>query len=332
MVGVRAATVRCWRRPPRRWARGPPDPARTARTVRTGRSAASRPARAEACCGIPLDRGTAGAAAGPSPSPAVGADPALPDDSQMGAGRPDRHHVAPAGSDSPAGRSRMPTAVRVTMLVAAAVLAVAALAHVLRYVLLLINRTTLLSPLVANGSLLMGVLVQPGRNSRRHRRRSRCDGVAHHPPGRGVQAPRTAGPRPGMGPVGGVPGARRQSRLGTGLRPGADRTPSTPIRDCADRSSWWIAWIVATLISGWAIWTSGATEARAVADNTVTVVIAYLAGLAVMLLLLRVFDGFVRRPMAQRGTAPLGDRQRGCRRNCDRRRQDGTRPGRFCRC
>jgi hypothetical protein len=33
------------------------------------------------------------------------------------------------------------------------------------------------------------------------------------------------------------------------------------------------------------------------ADNTVTMIVAYLAGLAVLLLLWRVFDGFVRKPV-----------------------------------
>jgi len=60
---------------------------------------------------------------------------------------------------------------------------------------------------------------------------------------------------------------------------------------------WWIALILSTAISAWAIWTSSATEPQAIADNTVTVIIAYLAGLAVLALLWRVFDGFVRKPV-----------------------------------
>ena len=60
------------------------------------------------------------------------------------------------------------------------------------------------------------------------------------------------------------------------------------------------------------------------ADNTVTMVIAYLAGLAVLLLLWRVLDGFIRKPVDRPqhrwvivaaysvdtpsgGTAPTGD-------------------------
>ncbi|MCB1288490.1 MAG: DUF4328 domain-containing protein, partial [Mycobacterium sp.] len=60
---------------------------------------------------------------------------------------------------------------------------------------------------------------------------------------------------------------------------------------------WWIAWIFSTAISAWAMWTSSATEPQGVADNTVTMVIAYLAGLVTLLLLWRVFNGFVRKPV-----------------------------------
>ena len=44
-------------------------------------------------------------------------------------------------------------------------------------------------------------------------------------------------------------------------------------------------------------WFRNATEAQGIADNTVTVIIAYLAGLAVLVLLWRVLDGFVRAPV-----------------------------------
>ena len=65
-------------------------------------------------------------------------------------------------------------------------------------------------------------------------------------------------------------------------------------------TAWWVAWVFSTLVSAWAIGTSRATEPQAVADNTVTEIIAYLAGLAALLLLWRVFEGFVRRPVQQR--------------------------------
>ena len=202
-------------------------------------------------------------------------------------------------ADTQPGRSVSPSAVRVTLQVAAAVLTLAALAHVLRYLLLLINRTTLLPPLVANGSLLMGILVSLGaivaviaaavvatswlidRRAQVYRRHGQPD------------------PRP-------------EWALWVGCLVPVVNLVWAPVfvlelahaegsyeRQRGPVAVWWIGWVLATLISGWAIWTSGATEPQAIADNTETVLIAYLAGLAVLVLLLRVFDGFVRRPMQQ---------------------------------
>lgn len=213
--------------------------------------------------------------------------------------------IGPATPDTarPAGRSVSASAVRVTVLVASAVFALAALAHGLRYLLLLINRTTLLPPLVANGSLLMGILVSLGaiaaviatavaatswlidRRAEVYRRHGQPD------------------PRPEWALWAGclVPVVNLVWApvfvLELAHAEGSYERQRGPV------AVWWIGWILATLISGWAIWTSGATEPQAVADNTETVLIAYLAGLAVLLLLLRVFDGFVRRPMQQRRPA-----------------------------
>jgi len=187
------------------------------------------------------------------------------------------------------------TAVRATLLAAAAVFGLAALAHILRYLLLLINRTVLLPPLVANGTLLMGVLVSLAAmvsvivtaavmTSWLIGRRAEVFGYLGH------DDPRTewqlwAGC---MTPVVNLVWApiflielahaeQSQARL---------RGPIT---------MWWIGWIFSTAISAWAIWTSSATDAQGIADNTVTVIIAYLAGLAILLLLWRVFDGFDRK-------------------------------------
>lgn len=208
--------------------------------------------------------------------------------------------LAPTTPDRAADRSASPHAVRITVLVAAAVFAVAALAHVVRYVLLLINRTTLLHPLVANASLLMGVMVSlaavvaatavaVAMTSWLIARRSEVFG--RH----------------------GQPDPRPEWALWAGCLVPVVNLIWAPVfvlelahaEHCYPRLRgpvivWWIGWIFSTLISGWAIWTSGATEPQAVADNTETEIVAYLAGLAVLILLLRVFDGFVRRPVAPR--------------------------------
>lgn len=208
---------------------------------------------------------------------------------------------ADPGSHHRDGRSAAtPTVVRVTIMVSAAVLAVAALAHLFRYGLLLINRTTLLPPLVANGSLLMGILVS-------------FAGVVAVIATAAAATSWLITRRAEVFGRHGQPDPRPEWALWAGCLVPVVNLVWAPVfvlelahaehsypRLRGPVTMWWIAWIVATLISVWAIWTSGATEPQAVADNTVAVIIAYLADLAVLLLLLRVFDGFVSRPMQQR--------------------------------
>jgi hypothetical protein len=187
------------------------------------------------------------------------------------------------------------TAVRATLLAASAVFAMAALAHILRYLLLLINRTRLLPPLVANGTLLMGVLV------------SLAAMVAVIVTA-AVMTSWLIGRRAAVFRFHGHDDPRSEWELWAGcLIPVVNlvwapvflielaRAEQSQARLRGPIVVWWIAWIFSTLISAWAIWTSSATDPQAIADNTVTVIIAYLAGLAVLLLLWRVFDGFVRK-------------------------------------
>ena len=193
--------------------------------------------------------------------------------------------------------SASPTAVRATLLAASAVFTLAALAHVLRYLLLLINRTRLLPPLVANGTLLMGVLV------------SLAAIVAVFAAGAVITA-WLIGRRAEVFRFHGRDDPRSEWELWVGcLVPIVNlvwapvflielaRAEHSQARLRAPITMWWIAWVFSTAISAWAIWTSSATEPQGIADNTVTVIIAYLAGLAVLLLLWRVFDGFVRKPV-----------------------------------
>ncbi len=198
-----------------------------------------------------------------------------------------------------ADRSASASAVRVTIQVAAAVLAVAALAHALRYLLLLINRTTLLHPLVANGSLLMGILVSLGAIA--------AVGATAAAATSWLIARRAEVYRRH-----GQPDPRPEWALWVGCLVPVVNLVWAPVfiielahaegsyqRLRGPITVFWIGWIFTTLICGWAIWTSGATEPQAVADNTETMLVAYLSGAAVLILLLRVFDGFVSRPMQQ---------------------------------
>ncbi len=186
---------------------------------------------------------------------------------------------------------------RATVLGAVVVFALAAAAHVLRYLLLLINRTTLLHPLVANGSLLVGVLAS-------------LAAIAAVIAAAAVSTSWLIGRRTAVFGSHGLDDPRPEWALWAGCLIPVVNLVWAPVfvielaraehswsRLKTPVMTWWIAWVFSTGICLWAIWTSGATEPQGVADNTVTVIIAYLAGLATLLLLLRVVDTFVRRPV-----------------------------------
>ena len=204
----------------------------------------------------------------------------------------------PPGRDQ-TRRTPSDSTLRATLFAAAAVFAVAAAAHVLRYLLLLINRNTLLHPLLANGVLLMGVLAS-------------LAAIAAVIAAAVVATSWLIGRRARVFALTGQPDPRPEWSLWAGCMIPVVNLVWAPVflielaraehagsRLQTPITTWWIAWIFSTAISGWAIWTSTATEPQAVADNTVTVIIAYLAGLATLLLLLRVVDGFIRKPIAR---------------------------------
>lgn len=207
--------------------------------------------------------------------------------------------IAPSAphDDAALAKGPSPTTVRAALLSAATIFGLAAAIHVVRYILLLVNRTSLLPPLVAGAALWLGVLVSlaaivsviltavvltgwlVARRAAVYRFRGQDD------------------PRPTWAlwvgclvPVLNLVWApvflielahaeQSQARL---------RGPIT---------AWWVAWVFSTGISIFGIATSFTTEPQGIADNTVTVILAYLVGLATVLLLWRVFDGFVRKPV-----------------------------------
>lgn len=204
--------------------------------------------------------------------------------------------IAPHARDQ-VRRTPSDSTLRATLFAAAAVFAVAAAAHVLRYLLLLINRSTLLHPLVANGALLMGVLAS-------------LAAIAAVIAAAAVATSWLIARRASVFALDGQPDPRPEWELWAGcMIPIVNlvwapvflielaRAENAQSRLHAPITTWWIAWIISTAVSGWAMWTSSATEPQAVADNTVTEIIAYLAGLAAVLLLLRVVDGFIRKPV-----------------------------------
>ena len=207
--------------------------------------------------------------------------------------------IAPPATEAEGAKLKNPSTatVRAVLMSATAVFAVAAVAHVLRYLLLLINRTTLLPPWVATPGLLMGVLASLaaiaavlvvtvvmtgwliGRRAAAYREYGRDDPRREWTLWAGCLIPLVS---LFWAPVFLIELAHVE---------GVEDRQRKPI------TAWWVAWAFSTGVAAWAMWTRWATEPQAVADNTVTTIIAYLLGTAALLLLWRVFDGFVGKPL-----------------------------------
>ena len=206
----------------------------------------------------------------------------------------------PAAGDGPgAKKNASAAAVRIALIVAAVVFAVAAMTHILRYLLLLINRTVLLPPWVATPALLVGALASLAAMAA-----VIATGV--------ILTSWLIGRRAEVFEHVGQPDPRPEWSLWAGCLIPVVNLVWAPVfvlelahaeriaaRQRRPITAWWLAWVVSTAITGWAIWTGSATEPQAVADNTVTMIIAYLAGLTVLFLLWRVFDGFISKPVAR---------------------------------
>ncbi len=188
--------------------------------------------------------------------------------------------------------------VRRTLVIAMIGLGVAAALHVIRYALLLINRTTLLNPVVAAigtwlpvtaGVFAVFALVAAALVLANWLIARRAAAFAHA----GSPDPRSSRELLAgcliplvnlvMAPVFVIELARVEKRSGLRI------------------VSWWIAWFVAYLLSIASIVTTILTifypGAQRIADNTVITIMAYLLGLAALLLVMKVFDGFERSPV-----------------------------------
>lgn len=203
------------------------------------------------------------------------------------------HHAPPRTGPSVA-------MVRATLITTMVVLGFAALVHVIRYVLLLVNRTVLLHPLVAGVATWLGIaasvlamfaVVASAVSLTNWLVARRAAAYAR----RGIDDPRPVWAlRVGClvpflnlfwAPVFTMELAVVEDRL-DGLR--------RPI------VLWWIVWVISTVVSVFSIATSFTTDAQGIADNTVTTTFAYLLALAALLLVTQVFFGFERTPLERR--------------------------------
>ncbi|MDT5126265.1 MAG: hypothetical protein QOI28_2473 [Mycobacterium sp.] len=184
--------------------------------------------------------------------------------------------------------------VRGTLLVTMVLLGFAAVVHIARYALLLINRSTLLNPWVAGLATWFGVAASVlalfaivasvvvltnwliGRRARAFAHRDTTDPRSAREMRLGCLVPVV---NLFWAPVYLIELADAEGRL-TRLR--------------ATIVTWWCVWIFSTLVSVFSIATSFTRDAQGIADNTVTTIVAYLVALAALLLAHRVLLGFER--------------------------------------
>jgi len=188
-------------------------------------------------------------------------------------------------------------AVRIVLLTAAAVLGAAAFVHLIRYVLLIINRTMLLNPWVAGiatwaGVVLsvvsMFVVVAAAVLLTNWLIARRAAAYAH----RGQDDPRPAW-------------ALRLGSLVPVVNLAWAPVFVLELADVEDRQTWlrrpiavwWGIWVASTVLSLFSIATSFTADPQGIADNTVATVVAYLFGAAALLLAQQVFLGFERQPV-----------------------------------
>jgi hypothetical protein len=187
--------------------------------------------------------------------------------------------------------------VRTTLFVSVLVLAVAALVYVVRYVLLVINRTTLLNSLVAGAADWLGVAASVAALAAviasfvtlvRWLVARRAAAFSHYalPESRSDRQLLAGCLLPFVNllwaPVYVIELAKLEGHYARVRRP---------------IMVWWIAWIVSYAASIFAIVTSFATDAQGIATNTTWMVIAYLFAAITFAAIGRVLEGFERKPV-----------------------------------
>ena len=188
-------------------------------------------------------------------------------------------------------------AVRATLIATMAVLGVAALVHVVRYALLIVNRSVLLNKVVAFSATWLGVLVSVIAlfmivasavvlTNWLIARRAAAFAYHRRDDPRPVWALRAGCLVPlvnlAWAPVYVLELAGVEERL---------RWLRKPI------VVWWLVWVFSTAVSVFSIATSFTQDPQGIADNTVTTIVAYLLALAALLLVMKVFLGFERQPV-----------------------------------
>jgi Domain of unknown function (DUF4328) len=212
-------------------------------------------------------------------------------------GLADRVEQVPAVAGTPDRTGPSVQAVRTALFVSVLVLSIAALIYVVRYVLLVINRNTLLNSVVAIAADWLGILasvaavaavVGSGVALIRWLIARRGAVFAHH----------------------GLPESRSPRALWAGCLVPVANLLWAPVfvielarlEDHYSRQrraifQWWAAWGLSYAVSIFAILTSFASDAQGIANNTVAMVFAYLLAALTVAAAARVFEGFERKPV-----------------------------------
>ncbi|WP_082123157.1 DUF4328 domain-containing protein [Mycobacterium nebraskense] len=225
-------------------------------------------------------------------------------------GLADRIEQTPVAAEKPTHAGPSAPMIRTTLFVSVLVLGIAALVYVVRYVLLVINRNTLLNSWVAGAADWLGILASvaaiaavltSGVMLIRWLIARRAAVFAHH----------------------GLPEPRSTRALWAGCAVPLANLLWAPVyvielaileehyaRIRRPIVQWWIAWVASYLVSVFAMVTSFATDAQGIANNTLTMVFAYLLAALAVAAAAQVFEGFERKPVerpAHRWVVVSGD-------------------------
>jgi hypothetical protein len=190
-----------------------------------------------------------------------------------------------------------PWAVRATVITTVVVLSAAALLHVIRYVLLIVNRSVLLHPLIAGAVTWLGVLASVGAflavigcavvlTRWLVARRGRAFEYRRQSDPRSVWALRAGSLIPLVNLVWAPVFVME-------LAAAEDRLP----RLRRHIVLWWVLWVASTAVSVFATATSFTQDAQGIADNTVSFIFAYFLAAATVAAVGRVVLAFDRKPV-----------------------------------
>ena len=212
-------------------------------------------------------------------------------------GLADRVDRAPAAAGAPAQTAPTSATVRASIFVSVLVLSIASLVYVVRYVLLVINRNTLLNSVVAIAADWLGILASVAALA--------AAGTSGVMLIRWLIARRAA-----VFSHQGMPEPRLVRALWAGCVVPLANLLWAPVyvielatmeehyaRLRRPIVQWWITWVVSYTVSIFAIISSFASDAQSIANNTVLMVFAYLLAAATVAAVARVFEGFVSKPV-----------------------------------